>query len=78
MFLPGESQGQRSLAGCSPWGRKESDTTERPPLTVARKETPLPAIPGHPHSLIKREQERLLNDIISPKQRVVMTQGTLS
>ena len=20
--------GQRSLAGCSPWGRKESDTTE--------------------------------------------------
>ena len=29
MFLPGESQGQRSLAGCSPWGHKESDTTER-------------------------------------------------
>ena len=28
-FLPGESHGQRSLAGDSPWGRKESDTTER-------------------------------------------------
>ena len=28
VFLPGESQGQRSLAGCSPWGHKESDTTE--------------------------------------------------
>ena len=27
-FLSGESHGQRSLAGCSPWGRKESDTTE--------------------------------------------------
>ena len=26
--LPGESHGQRSLAGYSPWGRKESDTTE--------------------------------------------------
>ena len=25
--LPGESHGQRSLAGYSPWGRKESDTT---------------------------------------------------
>ena len=25
---PGESHGQRSLAGYSPWGRKESDTTE--------------------------------------------------
>ena len=29
VFLPGESHGQRSLAGCSPRGRKESDTTER-------------------------------------------------
>ena len=26
---PGESEGQRSLACCSPWGHKESDTTER-------------------------------------------------
>ena len=25
----GKSHGQRSLAGYSPWGRKESDTTER-------------------------------------------------
>ena len=29
VFLPGESHGQRSLAGSNPWGRKESDTTER-------------------------------------------------
>ena len=28
VFLPGESQGQRSLLGYSPWGRTESDTTE--------------------------------------------------
>ena len=27
VFLPGESLGQRSLAGYSPWGRKESDMT---------------------------------------------------
>ena len=27
-FLPGEFHGQRSLVGCSPWGRKESDMTE--------------------------------------------------
>ena len=27
-FLPGESHGQRSLAGYSPWGHKESDMTE--------------------------------------------------
>ena len=28
VFLPEESQWQRSLAGYSPWGRQESDTTE--------------------------------------------------
>ena len=32
IFLPGESHGQFSVHGqlvdCSPWGRKESDTTE--------------------------------------------------
>ena len=27
-FLPGESHGQRSLAGYSPWGHKELDMTE--------------------------------------------------
>ena len=29
VFLPGESHGQKSLAGYSPRGRKESDTTEQ-------------------------------------------------
>ena len=29
VFLPGESHGQRSLAGFSPWGHKEPDVTER-------------------------------------------------
>ena len=31
VFLPGKSHGRRSLVGCSPWGRKESelDMTER-------------------------------------------------
>ena len=28
VFLPGESHGQRSLVGCSPWGCTELDTTE--------------------------------------------------
>ena len=28
VFLPGECYGQRSLAGYSPWGCKESDTPE--------------------------------------------------
>ena len=29
VLSPGEAHGRKSLEGCSPWGRKESDTTER-------------------------------------------------
>ena len=29
LLLPGKSHGWRSLVGCSPWGRTESDTTEQ-------------------------------------------------
>ena len=29
VLLPGKSHERRSLVGCSPWGRKESDTTEQ-------------------------------------------------
>ena len=28
VLLPGKSHGRRSLVGCSPWGRTESDMTE--------------------------------------------------
>ena len=29
VFLPGKVQGQRSLVGYSPWGRKKTDMTEQ-------------------------------------------------
>ena len=29
VFVPEESHGQRSLVGYSPWGHRESDTTEQ-------------------------------------------------
>ena len=29
VLLPGKSHWRRSLVGCSPWGRKESDRTEQ-------------------------------------------------
>ena len=35
VFLPGESHGQRSLVGYSPWGLKESDMTERLTLSLS-------------------------------------------
>ena len=38
VLLPGKSHGQRSLVGCSPWGREESDTTERLHFHALEKE----------------------------------------
>ena len=37
VFWPGESHGRRSLVGCSPWGRTESDTTE-----ATKQKDPIP------------------------------------
>ena len=37
-LLPGNSHGQRSLVGCSPWGLKESDRTERLHFHALEKE----------------------------------------
>ena len=37
VFLPGKYHGQRSLVGCSPWGCKESETTERLSVIHMRK-----------------------------------------
>ena len=34
LFLPGESHGQRSLAGYSPWDPKELGSTEQPALSL--------------------------------------------
>ena len=36
VFLPREFHGQRTLAGCSPWGCKESSRTEVPLLPARR------------------------------------------
>ena len=46
VLLPGRSHGQRTLVGCSPWGRRESDMTDRLPFpclclkTVSQLNTP--------------------------------------
>ena len=40
VFLPGESYGQRSLVGYSPWGCKESGMTEQVTLSLSLAEVP--------------------------------------
>ena len=41
VLLPGKSHGRKSLVGCSPWGGKESDTTERLHFTLSNDGLPL-------------------------------------
>ena len=38
VILPGKSQGQRNMAGYSPWDHKELDMMEHAPTTHLRKE----------------------------------------
>ena len=52
VFLPGEFHGQRSLVGCSPWGHKESDMSER----VSTQHRAL----KHPHDCQMNERHRQL------------------
>ena len=52
VLLPGKFHERRSLVGCSPWGREESDTTELPHFhfslsCIGRKWQPTPVfLPG--------------------------------
>ena len=48
VFLPGEYQGQRSLAGYGPWGHRESDTTVQITHTYIYMYPFSPKLPSHP------------------------------
>ena len=54
VFLPGESHGQRSLAGYSPWGCAESDTTERLTHLIDLQEDYHHILQAWPGSLVQR------------------------
>ena len=59
IFLPGESQGPRSLAGYSPWDRKEWEATERLILSLFSR------LPSHLKELLpitKRQPSRQSED----------------
>ena len=51
VFLSGESYGQRSLTGYSPWGSKELDMTER--LSLSTFPPYINIIPGNTNHINK-------------------------
>ena len=74
-FLPGEFHGERSLVGYSPWGRKESDTTEW--LTHTHTHTH-----AHTHThtvpLLARLTSHLKCSLCSCPNRLVFALGKIS
>ena len=73
LFLPGKSHGRRNLVGYSPWGRKESDTTEWHLLllhVVSNKQT---------NTICHRPQEiHLLKENVYLEQRPLTEPVTLN
>ena len=61
----GDSEGQGSLACCSPWGHRESDTTERHNNSDKRKETEAWSSPG---VVARVGQPSLDRDIYDPQK----------
>ena len=58
VFLPGESQGRRSLVGCRLWGRTESDTTE----VTQQQQQPIPSAEDLPDPGVKLRSPALQVD----------------
>ena len=54
VFLPGESHGQRSLVGYSPWGCKESGMTEQLTLSLTHLSPLMPSTEPGIHSWSSR------------------------
>ena len=76
-FLPGECHGQRSLAGYSPWGHKESDPAEllslAPPF-VAKDWSVLKALAGG-HRLFPPDRFRADHVIVAgPRATIAAAQ----
>ena len=57
VLLPGESQGQRSLAGCRLWGRTESDMTEATSQQQQQQEIPWDISGGGPVAMERRPMQ---------------------
>ena len=70
--MPRESQGQRSLAGYNPWGRKQSDMTEVTEHAcmhiqkTKKLEIELPYDPAIPLLAIHTEETRIERDTCTP------------
>ena len=79
VFSPRESHGQRSLVDCSPWGHKESDTTEQAlrhhhtcvSLSPEKADSLPHESPGKPY--VNREMKYVNRDVLKSGSRTLDT-----
>ena len=63
VLLPGESHGQRSLAGYSPWGCKVSETTEATQHVIIEEAQFGSVLPHDPTAQIQSKSRSILSHI---------------
>ena len=69
--MPGEFHGWRSLVGYSPWGRKESDTTERLSVYLEQYNFEL-----HGYSYIPILKNKYINQISDQSKKILQFDET--
>ena len=77
VFLPGKFHGQRSLVGYSPWGCKESDTTEHAHhyiiVQISLTALEVRTLPVHPfpHTIPENHMFNFLHNLLFLEFRIV-------
>ena len=78
-LLPGKSPGWRSLAGYSPWGHEESDTTEQVPFTALNPRLHLPlffsGLPSHACACSAAQSCPTLSDPVAVALQAPLSMG---
>ena len=70
VFLPGESHGQRSLVGYSPWGHKESERLKQPSTHARTFKTVSQATQQHPFlSILKHLRMERISEAKTCKKK---------
>ena len=68
-ILAWETHGQRSMAGCSPWGHKEPDTTEQLVQSVNNSNISMCAFPPDSVSLQNLDSQEVFDNMGGGEER---------
>ena len=78
VFLPGECHGQKSLVGCRPWGRKESDMTEGLTLSLLTCIGSIQSEGSESTNMILRNCFKFSNSAVKGSEPLLVSQSCLT